>query len=110
MYLQLGSLGRPSPSRDYLAMAGGSVALWPCPGHPPRAGAGGARGGSLASVPKNKSAQQSVFCLSCTKFGQEELQLPFSMQVLQLHPALVLHLHPAPVLHLHPAPGSPHKP
>lgn len=100
MYLQLGSLGRPSPSRDYLAMAGGSVALWPCPGHPPRPGAGGARGSALASIPKNKSAQQAVFCLSRTKFEQEGPQLPFSMQV--------LHLHPAPVLH--PAPGSPHKP
>lgn len=94
MYLQLGSLGRSSPSRDYLAVAGGSVAPWLCPGHPPRAGAGGAWGGALCFCPKNKSAQQTVSCLSCTKLEQEGPQLLFSMQV----------------LHLHPAPGSPPKP
>lgn len=79
MYLQLGSLGRPSPSRDYLAMAGGSVV--------PRAGARGGQGGDFAFVTKNKSAQQAVLCVSCRKFEQEGPQLPFSMQVLHLHPA-----------------------
>lgn len=48
MYLQLGSLGRPSPSRDYLAVAGGSVAPWPCPGQ----GLGVHGEVPFASVPK----------------------------------------------------------